>query len=171
PPPPPPSPPPPPAKPPPPPTLVQTHICPQGNVDVPYSVGNLYSTPTTDMYGNAAVAMCVKVAKKTCKTSSKCCAIDFAKVELPINSTCKPDVREIRINNAPVAYSWGFYDTFTTLKFVSLTKYMPSPDSGSLCWVVRQGTCARPETFCYNGHCQVNYYSSDNKCCPATLVS
>ena len=44
-------------------------------------------------------------------------------MELPITTDCKPELRRIVINNeASSAYSWGFYDSFTTLKFPSLTK-------------------------------------------------
>eukprot|EP00198_Chlamydomonas_reinhardtii_P012326 XP_001701663.1 hypothetical protein CHLREDRAFT_166206 [Chlamydomonas reinhardtii] len=116
--------------------------------------------------------LCSSSPSGDCTRGAFCCKMDFAKMELPITTECKPELRRILINNeATTSYSWGFYDAFTTLKFPSLTKSLPAgPDGATLCWVVRPGACADPANFCLNGRCQVNIFSSDNKCCPATIV-
>ncbi|KXZ48042.1 hypothetical protein GPECTOR_31phG1 [Gonium pectorale] len=167
-----------PTPPPPPPAggLVQTHTCVQGNVNVPYSVGGFYTASTVDQGGYPAVAMCVKVAKQSCKASSYCCGMDFAKVEVPVEDACKSDLRRLTINGTPQFYSWGNYPqanggTITALKFTSMLTNLPNPDGATLCWVVRPGDCADPARFCTNGRCQVSIFASNNKCCPATLVS
>ncbi|KAG2446838.1 hypothetical protein HYH02_008398 [Chlamydomonas schloesseri] len=178
--PPPPSPPPPsppPPSPPPPgptpsPSLVKTHICVQSTNNIPFTISDITIRTAKDQLGYPAVEMCVTAAAATCKKGAFCCGMDFAKMELPIATECKPELRRISINaEYTTAYSWGFYDSFTTLKFPSLTKSLPSgPDGAELCWVVRPGPCADPATFCLNGRCQVNIFSSDNKCCPATIA-
>ncbi|KAG2435385.1 hypothetical protein HXX76_007457 [Chlamydomonas incerta] len=154
------------------PSLVKTHICVQSTNNIPFEISDLVVSPTVDQLGFPAVSMCVTAASATCKKGAFCCGMDFAKMELPIANECKPELRRIVINNdATTSYSWGFYDSFTTLKFPSLTKSLPSgPDGATLCWVVRPGACADPANFCLNGRCQVNIFSSDNKCCPATIV-
>ncbi|PNW86251.1 hypothetical protein CHLRE_02g078804v5 [Chlamydomonas reinhardtii] len=159
-------------KPSPSPSLVKTHICVQSTNNIPFAISDLVISPTVDQLGLPAVSMCVSASSATCRRGAFCCKMDFAKMELPITTECKPELRRILINNeATTSYSWGFYDAFTTLKFPSLTKSLPAgPDGATLCWVVRPGACADPANFCLNGRCQVNIFSSDNKCCPATIV-
>ncbi|PNH02007.1 hypothetical protein TSOC_012046, partial [Tetrabaena socialis] len=91
-------------------------------------------------------------------------------VEVPISERCRPELRRLMIDGAPLPYSWGMYDNVTTFKFTNLATYLPNPDGAWLCWVVRPGPCAEPANFCLNGRCQVTIMSSDSKCCPATLV-
>ncbi|KAG2446839.1 hypothetical protein HYH02_008399, partial [Chlamydomonas schloesseri] len=155
------------------PPLVKTHICVQSTNNIPFTISDIIETDTVDQLGFPAKQFCVKASAATCKQGTFCCGMDFAKMELPIATACKPELRRIVINNEfSIAYSWGFYDSFTTLKFPSLTKSLPSgPNNATLCWVVRPGPCADPATFCLNGRCQVNIFSSDNKCCPATIVN
>ncbi|KXZ53552.1 hypothetical protein GPECTOR_6g468 [Gonium pectorale] len=161
--------------PPPPPTaaaggLIRTHECVQSNVNVPYGVRNFVSSDTTDQQGSPATALCFTVAAQSCAATSYCCDMDFAKVEIPITAGCKTHLRRLSINGAPVSYSWGFYnDTFLTVKFNNLVTALPNPVGATLCVVVRPSECALPANLCYGGRCQINVFSSNNKCCPATV--
>ncbi|GFR48995.1 hypothetical protein Agub_g11014 [Astrephomene gubernaculifera] len=162
-----------PSAPPTPPGLVKTHNCVQSTSNVPYNISTLFTVNTRDQSNAAATAMCFVVGKQSCRASSYCCSMDFAKVEVPISESCKGDLRGITINSSPVSYSWGLYDSLnvTTIKFTKLTTYLPNPDQAVLCWLVRPGVCSTPEQFCHNGLCQVNVFSTDNKCCPATIAN
>ncbi|PNH03369.1 hypothetical protein TSOC_010595, partial [Tetrabaena socialis] len=161
-----------PPPPPPPPTFVETHDCVNSNIQVPYVISNLTLTNTLDQRGAAAVAMCIRVSQQRCRASSFCCGMEFAKVEVPVAPACTGDLRRLTVNAKPRDFSWGRYDGgLVTIKFEGLLTTLPSPDGAKLCWVVRPGDCAKPQNFCLNGHCQVNYYSTNNKCCPATLVA
>ncbi|KXZ53554.1 hypothetical protein GPECTOR_6g470 [Gonium pectorale] len=110
------------------------------------------------------------VTRTACLKSAYCCNIDLSKVEIPINSVCRADLRSISVNGVETSYSWGVYDSFTTLKFTGLRSKLPNPDGASLCWVALRGGCGDPRRFCYNGQCQVEYFSSNNKCCPTYVL-
>ncbi|PNH01525.1 hypothetical protein TSOC_012576, partial [Tetrabaena socialis] len=164
-----------PPPPPPPPKLVQTHTCAQATSNVPYTLTDVSVSNGVDQYGNLAIAMCTTVKAQavasTCRANStSCCAMDFAKLEVVINPDCKSDARRITINGEQVPYSWGFYEDLTAIKFVNLATTISKPAGAKLCWFVRPGKCATPETFCYNGQCQANVFSANNKCCPAYLI-
>ncbi|EFJ44034.1 hypothetical protein VOLCADRAFT_95705 [Volvox carteri f. nagariensis] len=140
---------------------------------VPYTVGNFSISPTTLSSGDGnipSVSMCFTVGGQSCDPRYPCCHMDFAKVEIPISSVCKPAVQEIRVAGKKISYSWSFYEEFVTLKFTGLPMYLPQPVGAQICWNVAPGACADPAKFCLYGRCQVNIYSGDNKCCPATFV-
>ncbi|KAG2492748.1 hypothetical protein HYH03_008914 [Edaphochlamys debaryana] len=150
-----------PIMPPPPPPLefVYTHTCQASMRDVPYTIGPLFTENTVDQQGNPAVAMCVIISsKQTCRATANCCTIKFVKLEIPVNDRCRPALRRLTINNQPLDYSWGVYDsaTFTTVKFKDLDLILPDPANAKMCWVVRPGPCAVPSTFCLQNRCQVS---------------
>ncbi|KAG2454484.1 hypothetical protein HYH02_001502 [Chlamydomonas schloesseri] len=155
--------------PPPPVQLVQTHQCPQSTANVPYVLEAITQSSGTDNNGSPVQVFCTKVKAQSCSASSACCKMDFAKVELIVNTACRSDLRYITVNGERTAYSWQFYTEFTSLKFTNLNKLSPVAGS-TLCWAVRQGACASTSAFCYNGVCQANAFSSDNKCCPANVI-
>ncbi|KAG2427120.1 hypothetical protein HXX76_012631 [Chlamydomonas incerta] len=173
----PPPPPPSPSPPPPPPTrpgLVQTHECVASTNDVPYSVGPLYVRQSLDQYGSTVVAMCTRVSsRQTCRKGAFCCEMDFAKIEVPINPACRGELRRIAINRRLSDWSWGSYPSgLLTIKFEDLLADLPVADGAELCWLVRPNNlCADPAVFCLGGFCQVNIYSSNNKCCPSAWVT
>ncbi|GFR49416.1 hypothetical protein Agub_g11471, partial [Astrephomene gubernaculifera] len=169
-PPPPPSPPTAPATPPPPFSFVQTHICPQSNANVPYILSPIQVSKGRDLQGNAATVMCTSVVTQTCDPSASCCDMDFSKVELLLNTGCKGDLRRTTINGKDVSTSWQTYTGFTALKFTNLLTLLSNPTDATICWYIRNGACSTPSAFCYNGSCQADVFSSDNKCCPANLI-
>ncbi|EFJ44033.1 hypothetical protein VOLCADRAFT_95701 [Volvox carteri f. nagariensis] len=132
-------------------------------------LGDLIIADTTS--NAAAVNVTISVPFTSCDPRYPCCHMDFAKVEIPITWACKPAVQEIRVAGKKISYSWSFYEEFVTLKFTGLLKYLPQPVGAQICWGVAPGACADPAKFCLYGRCQVNIYSVDNKCCPATFVS
>ncbi|EFJ41596.1 hypothetical protein VOLCADRAFT_107648 [Volvox carteri f. nagariensis] len=98
------------------------------------------------------------------------------RVEILLNKTCSPEIRKINFDSQDMLYSWDTYDNtpeLVSLKFTNLDQRLngQSPVGKSLCWWVRPGRCANPEALCYQGKCQANIFSNDNKCCPATYVS
>ncbi|PNW76894.1 hypothetical protein CHLRE_11g480400v5 [Chlamydomonas reinhardtii] len=174
----PPPPPPSPSPPPPPPSrpdLVQTHECVASTNDVPYSVGPLYVRQSLDQFGAPAVAMCTRVSgRQACRQAAFCCDMDFAKIEVPINPACRNELRRIAVNRRLKDWSWGSYPSgLLTVKFESLITDLPDgPDGAELCWLVRPGgVCADPSVFCLQRSCQVNIFSTNNKCCPSAFIS
>eukprot|EP00198_Chlamydomonas_reinhardtii_P009178 XP_001698515.1 cell wall protein pherophorin-C14 [Chlamydomonas reinhardtii] len=155
--------------PPPPVQLVQTHTCPQSTTNVPFILDAITQSSGTDTNGSPVQVFCTTVKSQSCSASSACCRMDFAKVELIVNTACRSDLRYITVNGERQAYSWQFYSEFTSLKFTGLSKLSPVAGS-TLCWAVRAGGCASTSSFCYKGVCQANAFSSDNKCCPANII-
>ncbi|GLC40015.1 hypothetical protein PLESTM_000980500 [Pleodorina starrii] len=170
----------PPSPPPPSPVLVpvKTHVCLQSTAEVPYLLPTLEQTPSLDQFGFPSVAMCVTVTAPDtpCRKRAPCCDMDFSKVEVLLNTTCRSDIRRILFDGADMPYSWASYpdlDGLIALKFTGLSGDLngQSPVGKTLCWHVRPGACANPAALCYNGRCQANIFSMDNKCCPANWVS
>ncbi|KAG2485645.1 hypothetical protein HYH03_015617 [Edaphochlamys debaryana] len=150
------------------PNRVQTHVCAEATRNIPYILGGLTVAPTVDKLGDAAVQICTQLSPRLeCRLAGYCCKMDVAKLEIPVSAACKSEVRAISINgDSTSSYSWGFYESFSTLKFVNLRSVIPDPAGATLCAIVRPGPCAQLENFCLYPNCQASIFSSNNKCCP-----
>ncbi|KAG2488680.1 hypothetical protein HYH03_012681 [Edaphochlamys debaryana] len=161
----------PPPAPPPPTPITMTHICDASTAHVPYLLTPITVTPGLDQDNQTAVVMCVGAKAQACDKRKMCCNMDFSKIEVLMNDACRSSLRLITIDGAQVAISWGFYKFGPAFKFTNLVRQTPNPETASYCWVVRDGPCADPRQFCYNGRCQLNVFSTNNDCCPANLVA
>ncbi|KAG2486883.1 hypothetical protein HYH03_014477 [Edaphochlamys debaryana] len=166
---------------PPPSPITMTHVCDASTANVPYGLTPLaVNTSGVDQTGARATTMCTTVEGQSCTADgsfkTRCCRMNFAKIEVLIRTECRTSLRRTTINDQQVEWQWASYNTTTlqtsAIKYTMLSSLVPKPTGTTFCWTVEAGTaCSTPEGFCHDGRCQGTIFNTDNGCCPVSLLT